>query len=121
MLYEIVRHESFGFNPYIVNLIISFLDGRRQRVVVDSISTEWAIINKGNITKCLMAKFADDITLSIAVKVNAPDPCEIEVENVKKWARDNRTVLHMNKTWEMVERGRTRKSLPEQVEGVTGA
>ena len=27
-------------------------------------------------------------------------------------------VLHMKKTWEMVERGRTRKSLPEQVEGV---
>ena len=58
------------------------------------------------------------ITLSIAVKVNAHDPSEVEVENVKKWARDNRMVLHMKKTWEIVERGRTRKSLPEHVEGV---
>ena len=35
-----------------------------------------------NSTKCLMTKFADDATLSIAVKVNAHDPSEVEVENV---------------------------------------
>ena len=40
-----------------------------------------------------MTKFADDITLSIAVKVNAHDPSEAEVENLKKRARDNRLVL----------------------------
>lgn len=113
--------KPLGINPYIVNWIISFLDGRRQRVVVDGISTKWVIINKGvstgtllgpvfltimandisplNITKCFMTKFADDITSSRAVKVNAYDPSEVEVENVNKWARDNRIILHMKKTW----------------------
>ena len=74
-------------------------------------------ISPVNTIKCLITKSADDITLSIAVKVNAHDPSEVVVENVKKWARDNRMVLNMKKT-RMVERGRTWKSLPEQVEGV---
>ena len=43
---------------------------------------------------------------------------EAEVENVKKRARDNRLVLHTKKTREMVKRGRTKKSLPQQVEEV---
>ena len=75
-------------------------------------------ISPVNVTKCLMTKFADDITLSIAVKVNVHDPSEAEVENVKKRARDNRLVLHTKKTRETVERGRTKKSLPQQVEEV---
>lgn len=65
-----------------------------------------------------MTKFADDITQSIAVKVNAHNPSEAEVENVKKRARDNRLVLHTKNTREMVKRGRTKNSLPQQVEEV---
>ena len=74
-------------NPYVTNWIISFLQGRKQRVVVDGFVTNYLNINRGvpqrtvlgpilfsimvNDIKViapnqnLLVKFADDLTLSI--------------------------------------------------------
>ena len=82
--------KTLDINPYVTNWIISFLQGRKQRVVVDGIVTDYLNINRGvpwgtgfgtilfsimvNDIKViapnhnLLVKFADDLTLSIPVK-----------------------------------------------------
>ena len=39
--------RQVNINPYIVNWLISFLDQRKQRVVVDGYRTEYVSINRG--------------------------------------------------------------------------
>ena len=82
--------KQVNINPYIINWLISFLDHRKQRVVVDGYSTEYVSINRGvpqgtvlgpvlfsifindikavNTDKNLLVKFADDITVSLPIE-----------------------------------------------------
>ena len=39
--------KTLDINPYFTNWIISFLQGRKQRVVVDAMDTDYLIINRG--------------------------------------------------------------------------
>ena len=39
--------KTLDINPYVTNWIISFLQGRKQRVVVDGIVTDYLNINRG--------------------------------------------------------------------------
>ena len=39
--------KQVNINPYIINWLISFLDHRKKRVVVDGYSTEYVFINRG--------------------------------------------------------------------------
>ena len=39
--------KQVNINPYIINWLISFLDQRKQRVVVDGYRTKYVSINKG--------------------------------------------------------------------------
>ena len=39
--------KSLDINPYVTNWIISFLQGRKQRVIVDGIVTDYLNINRG--------------------------------------------------------------------------
>ena len=39
--------KSLDINPYVTNWIFSFLQGRKQRVVVDGIVTDFLNINRG--------------------------------------------------------------------------
>ena len=92
-------------NSYIMNWTISFLNNRKQRVVVDGLTTESVSINRGvpqgtvlgqflfsimvngiaavNPKKTLFIKFADDITLSTPTRPNTEDPSISEVQNIK--------------------------------------
>lgn len=129
--------KALSINPYVINWIISFLENRKQRVTIDGVVTEFVDINRGvpqgsvlgpvlfsimvndiravNADRNLMIKFADDITLSVPVNVNDSDPSQTEVENIEEWSRDNRMTLNLSKTWEMVVRGKTSKSLPDVI------
>ena len=82
--------KQVNINPHIINCLISFLDHRKQRVVVDGYSTEYVSINRGvpqgtvlepvlfsffinnikavNTDKNLLVKFADDITVSLPIE-----------------------------------------------------
>ena len=82
--------KQVNINPYIINWLISFLDHRKQRVVVDGYSTEYVSINRGvpqgtvlgpvlfsifindikavNTDRNLLVKFADDITVSLPIE-----------------------------------------------------
>ena len=84
--------KQVNINPHIINCLISFLDHRKQRVVVDGYSTEYVSINRGvpqgtvlgpvlssifindikavNTDKNLLVKFADDITVSLPIEAN---------------------------------------------------
>jgi hypothetical protein len=53
-----------------------------------------------------LCKFADDITIE-APGYDEDDTGAEEVENMKLWSDENRMVLNMNKTYEMIVRGRT--------------
>lgn len=64
-----------------------------------------------------MVKYADDITISVLVKMNS-DTALAEVMNVKNWIAINNMSLNMSKTWEMIVRGNTAKSLPPQLSGI---
>lgn len=87
-------------NPYILNWLISFINNRKQRVVVDNITTEFIDITRGvpqgmvlgtilfslmiNDIKpfsssSLLVKFADDITVSIPVPAEDGNTAESEV------------------------------------------
>ena len=39
--------KSLDINPYITNWVINFLGNRKQRVVVDGMTTEFVSINRG--------------------------------------------------------------------------
>ena len=82
--------KQVNINPYIINWLISFLDHRKQRVIVDGYSTEYVSINSSvpqgtvlgpvlfsifinyikavNTDKNLLVKFADDITVSLPIE-----------------------------------------------------
>ena len=102
--------------------MIDFLIDRKQRVVVDGLETEYVDITRGvpqgtvlgpflfsvmvNDIKSvdgdnLLVKFADDITVSAPVK-NGKDTALTEVTNIKDWANENRMIVNISKTWEMV-------------------
>ena len=40
------KSKQVNINPYIINWLISFLDHRKQRVVLDGYSTEYVSINR---------------------------------------------------------------------------
>ena len=109
---------------------------RRQRVVVDGIVTEFVDINRGvpqgtvigpflfslmvdDIKSLkpqdnLLIKFADDITVSAPVKMGG-DTAIVEVNNIDKWAMENRMSLNLSKTWEMVMSRKTQRPLPSRI------
>lgn len=80
---------SYNINQYVINWIISFLSNRKQRVVVDDVSTKIVDINRGvpqvtvlgpdlfsimvndiiaaNPNKNLLLKYTGDITLSVPI------------------------------------------------------
>ena len=87
---------------YIINWFISFLDQRKQRVVVDGYRTKYVSINRSvpqgtvlgpvffsifindikavNTNKNLLVRFADDITVSLPIEANVGlDESETEV------------------------------------------
>ena len=97
--------KSTNINPYIINLIISFLDNWKQRVVVDNAVTAFVVISRGvpqgtvlgptlfSLTvndiaavspmDNLLVKYADDITISVPVR-QSTNTDAAEVENMKK-------------------------------------
>ena len=109
---------TYDVNPYIINWIISFLNNRKQRVVVDGLTMEFVNINRGvpqgsvlgpflfsimvndivavNPRKTLPIKFADDIILSIPIRPNAEDPSISEVQNIESWSRKNQMRLNLS-------------------------
>ena len=87
ILFEKIKKLSI--NPYVVNWINSFLEDRKQRVVVDGIVTEYLNMNRGEPQETvlglvsfsimvndfksgdpmnILVKFADDMTLGIPGK-----------------------------------------------------
>lgn len=89
--HEIVCNKlgSYNINQYVINWIINFLSNRKQRVVVDDVSTKFVDINRGvpqvtvlgpdlffvmvndiiaaNPNKNLLLKYTGDITLSVPI------------------------------------------------------
>ena len=115
-------YKSTGINPYIINWIISFLENRKQRVVIDGITTKYLDINRGvpqgtvlgPVLFSLMvndirlvhpennsiAKYADDITIIVPVKTNS-DTALVEIRNIESWATKKMS-LNFSKTCEML-------------------
>ena len=65
----------------------------------------------------LLVKFADDITVSAPGK-NGNDTALTEVTNIKDWANENRMIVNISKTWEMVLSKGVLKQLPPQIDGI---
>ena len=72
-------------------------------------------ITAANPSSNLFVKYADDITLSVPVRSGAVDQSQAEVNNIQRWATENQMTLNLNKTWEMILRGKTKKPLPERL------
>ena len=62
----------------------------------------------------LPVKFADDLTLSIPVKLGASNSTSAanEVQSIVELTSVNRMQLNFKKTWEMLLKGRSTKALP---------
>lgn len=125
--------KTTNLNPYTINWIISFLDNRKQRVVVDEVTTNYVSINRGvpqgtvlgpilfslmvndicvsDPRNNLMVKYADDITISAPVKKGS-DTAIAEVNNIERWAENNEMTLNLTKTWEMIIHGKTTMPTP---------
>ena len=131
--------KQVNINPYIINWLISFLDQRKQRVVVDGYSTEYVSINRGvpqgtvlgpvlfsifindikavNTDKNLLVKFADDITVSLPIEASVGlDESETEVQSFIEWSEKNFMQVNLTKTWELLLRGKTTRTPPEPLE-----
>ena len=130
--------KKIPINPYIINWMIDFLDNRRQRVKVDGVTTEFLDINHGvpqgtvlgpvmftimvNDIKAVslsndLSKFADDIAI-IAPVYDYEDSAGDEVENMKLWSNENRMSLNMEKTYEMIVRGKVSTPLPDHIPSI---
>ena len=74
-----------------------------------------------NLSSNLLVKYADDISLSIPVgtKLSQVDS-EIEVKSIMEWAKNNRMVLNLGKTWEMLMKGKTEKDQPHPLQYIKG-
>ena len=48
-------------------------------------------------------------------QTNASDHSVLEVESIQRWAKENKMTLNLSKTWEMVVKGKTSKTLPDPV------
>ena len=103
--------KATDVNPYLINWILDFLSQRKQRVVVDGITTEFLHINRGvpqgpvlgpilfslmvndiqlvDPRRNLLVKFADDITISIPVSKDSTDTTINEVNSIRDWAASN--------------------------------
>ena len=109
--------KSTNLNPYIINWISSFLDNRKQRVVLDGKITGYVDIKREvpqstvlepflfslmvNDIKLVdlnsgIVKYADDITITVAVRRNS-DTALAEVKNLDSWAANNRMSLNLTK------------------------
>ena len=114
--FDLVSHQivcnklrSYNINPYVINWIINFLTDRKQRVVVDGVTTKFTEIGRGvpqgtvlgpvlfsimvndinavNPETNLLIKYADDITLSIPIGPNLPDDSSVsEIQNIELWS-----------------------------------
>ena len=125
--------KDVDINPYILNWLISFISNRRQRVVVDNITTEYIDITRGvpqgtvlgpilfslmiNDIKLispssLLVKFADDITGSIPVRAEDSNIAESEVNSIMEWAEKNLMTLNLKKPWEMILKSSSQKVPP---------
>ena len=131
--------KNVNINPYIISWLISFLDQRKQRVVVDGYRAKYASINRGvpqstilgpvlfsifisdikavNTNKNLLVKFADDITVSLPIEANVGlDESETEVLSFIEWSENNSMKVNLTKTWELLLRGKTTRTPPEPME-----
>ena len=127
-----------GTNPLVVNWVIDFLEGRRQKVCVDGLKSPFLSINRGvpqgtvsgsvlftiivNDIRpvpydTIMMKYADDITCSLPVGPSCPSAVE-EVNNIKGWASQNLMSLYLKKTKELLINGKTNKEPPIPVSGI---
>ena len=130
--------KRLPFNPYITNWMINFLKDRKQRVTVDGITTEFLKINRvvpqgtvlGPILFSIMVndikstnpinelcKFADDITVEVP-GYDDDDIGTAEVENMKLWSDKNRMALNMDKTYELIVRGKTSTPPPSCIPSI---
>ena len=130
--------KKIPINPYVINWMIDFLNNRRQRVKVDGVTTEFLDINRGvpqgtvlgpimftimvNDIKAVnlsndLSKFADDIAI-IAPVYDYEDSAGDEVENMKLWSNENRMSLNMEKTYEMIVRGKVSTPLPDHIPSI---
>jgi len=125
--------RQVDINLYIVNWLISFLDQRKQRVVVDGYRTEYVSINRGvpqgtvlgpvlfsifindikavNTNMNMLVKFADDITVSLPIETNVGfDESETEVPSFIEWSENNCMKVNLTKTWELLLLGKTTRT-----------
>ena len=125
--------KKLPINPYVTNWLISFLEDRKQRVVVDGIETEYLNINRGvpqgtvlgpvlfsimvNDIKTVnpinqLVKFADDMTLEVPGNENG-DTSQAEVDSIQTWSENNRMSLNTEKTYEIIVRRNIPTLLPD--------
>ena len=70
-----------------------------------------------NTDKNLLAKFADDITVSLPIEANVGlDESEAEVQSFIEWSEKNCMKVNLTKTWELLLRGKTTRTPPEPLE-----
>ena len=107
-----------NLNPYIINWIISFLDNRKQRVILDGKITGYVDIKRGVPQGTVLqpflfslmvndiglvdlnngiVKYADDVTITVPIRRNL-DTALAEVKNRESWAANNRMSLNLSKT-----------------------
>ena len=110
-------------NPYIVNWFISFLSDRKQRVVCNNTVCEWKYVNCGttqgsvngpylfslflddldinNNDDTALIKYADDTSIIVTVRKDAPDESLKTLELFLNWTADNEMSCNATKCKEL--------------------
>ena len=128
----------YDINPYITNWVFDFLSNRSQRVKIDGVTTKFLNINRdmpqGTVLGPIMftvmvndikavsplndlSKFADNVAIMAPV-YDCEDSIGDELKNMKIWSNENRMLLNMEKTYEMIVHAKVTTTLLEYIPSI---
>ena len=125
--------KSLPLNPYIINLYISFLRDRKQRVVYNNKICEWKAVNQGTTQgsvsgphlfnlflddlyiqvegNATLEKYADDSTLQVAVYKNSQERSPEFVSQFMEWSSLNKMNCNISKCKELTFRKKSNNDI----------
>ena len=120
----VISLKQLGLSPYITNWYLSFLEGRKQRLLYDGFVGQWKDVNKGTTHleislngKDILFKYADDTSIVSPVWKEQDNSVDI-VRTFMEWSEKNCMSSNSKKCKELVIRKKSGTNVCTPVFGI---